>query len=81
MPFKGVSRKFQGCFKKVSRVFLESLKVISRKFQGCFEGVSRKFQGSFKNVSNKAFVGLGSCDNVQTERSIFEYANWPKLQK
>ena len=25
---------------------------------------------------NKAFVGLGSCDNVQTEWSIFEYANW-----
>ena len=25
---------------------------------------------------NKAFVGLGSCDNVQAERSIFEYANW-----
>ena len=30
---------------------------------------------------NKAFVGLGSCDNVQTERSIFEYVNWPKLLK
>ena len=30
---------------------------------------------------NKAFVGLGRCDNVQTERSIIEYANWPKLQK
>ena len=25
----------------------------------------------------KAFVGHGSCDNVQTERSIFECANWP----
>ena len=25
---------------------------------------------------NKAFVGLGSCDNVQAERSFFEYANW-----
>ena len=34
------------------------------------------------NVSyfNKAFVGLGSCDNVQTERKIFEYANWPRPQ-
>merc|ERR1712121_510240 len=31
-------------------------------------------------VKNKAFVGLGSCDNVQTERDIFEYANWPRLQ-
>ena len=29
---------------------------------------------------NKDFVGLGSCDNVQTERSIFEYANWQSLQ-
>ena len=31
-------------------------------------------------ISNKAFIGLGSCDNVQTERSIFEYVNWPWLQ-
>ena len=31
-------------------------------------------------VKNKAFVGLGSCDNLQTKRSIFEYANWPRLQ-
>ena len=30
--------------------------------------------------NNKAFAGLGSCDKVQTERSIFEYENWPKLQ-
>ena len=29
---------------------------------------------------NKAFVGLENCDNVQTERSILEYANWPRLQ-
>ena len=29
---------------------------------------------------NKAFVGLESCDNVQIERSIFEYANWKRLQ-
>ena len=27
----------------------------------------------------KAFSGLGSCENVLTERSIFEYANLPKL--
>ena len=26
---------------------------------------------------NKAFVGLGSCNKVQTEGSIFEYENWP----
>ena len=30
---------------------------------------------------NKAFSGLRSCDNVQTEGSVFKYANWPKLQK
>ena len=29
---------------------------------------------------NKAFVGLRNCDNVKTERSIFEYAKWPRLQ-
>ena len=29
---------------------------------------------------NKAFVRLGSFDNVQTERSIFKYADWPRLQ-
>ena len=29
---------------------------------------------------NMAFVGLGSCDNIQTKRSIFEYTNQPKLQ-
>ena len=26
-----------------------------------------------------AFIGLGSCDNVQTKRSSFVYANWPRL--
>ena len=29
---------------------------------------------------NKVFVGLGSCNNVQTERPIFESANWQRLQ-
>ena len=33
-----------------------------------------------KMFVNKAFVGLKSCDNVQTETSIFKYANWPMLQ-
>ena len=31
-------------------------------------------------IKNKAFVGLGSSNNVQTERKIFEYANWRRLQ-
>ena len=30
-------------------------------------------------IYNKAFIGLRSCDKEQTERSIFEYANWPRL--
>ena len=36
--FESVSEKFQGCFKKVSRVYQESFKGVSRKFQGCFKG-------------------------------------------
>ena len=40
---------------------------------------SQVSKGRLKN--NKAFFELGSCDNVQTERSIFKYSNWPKLQK
>ena len=30
-------------------------------------------------LENKAFVGLRSCDNVQTETSIFKYANWSSM--
>ena len=40
--FKGVSMKFQECFKEVLR--LESFKGVSRKFKGYFKGVSRVFQ-------------------------------------
>ena len=52
--FKGVSWKFQGRSKRVSRVFRVFswfqvyLKIIERVFEGSFNGVSRKFQGSFK---------------------------------
>ena len=46
--FKVVSKKFQGCLKKVVRVSENSFKGVSRKFQGCFKEVSRAFQGSFK---------------------------------
>ena len=54
--FKGISRKFQGClkrlkevsssFKGVSSVFERSLKGVSGKSQWCF----RKFPRSFKEV-------------------------------
>ena len=33
---EGVLRKFQGCFKEVSRLFQESFKGVSRKYDGCF---------------------------------------------
>ena len=36
---EGVSSKFEGCFKKVLRVFTKSLKVFLRKFNGCFKEV------------------------------------------
>ena len=53
--FKCNSRKFQGCFKKVSRVYHESFKGVSWKFQGCFKGdLSRMFQESLKDVSRKS---------------------------
>ena len=48
---KGVSRKFQGCFKEASRVFTESFKVGSRKCKGCFKEVPKVFQGSFRKIS------------------------------
>ena len=54
---KGVSRKFQGCFKEVSRMFHGSLKGVSRKFEGCFKEVSRVFHGSFKGVQG-SFKGV-----------------------
>ena len=46
MVFKGCLKlkKFQGCFKKVLRVFTESFKVVSRKFKGRLKEVSRNFQ-------------------------------------
>ena len=57
--YKGVSRKSNGCFNEVSRMFHASFmdrkfqgcfKKVSRVLQGCFEGVLRKFQGCFKEV-------------------------------
>ena len=44
---KGVSRKFQECYKKVSRVFRGSF----RKYQGCFKKVSWVFQLWLTGVS------------------------------
>ena len=33
-----------------------------------------------KHKMSKVFIRLRSCNNFQTERSIFEYGNWPRLQ-
>ena len=44
---KGFSRKFQGHFKDVLRVF----QLNSRLVQGCLKEVLRVFQGSFEGVS------------------------------
>ena len=55
--FKGVSRKFQGCKREVSRVIQGSFKGVSRMFQRCFSEVSRKPQRCFKKVSSK-FKGV-----------------------
>ena len=49
--YKGVSRKSNGCFNEVSRMFHASF--VDRKFQGCF----KKFQESFKGVF-KEFEGV-----------------------
>ena len=77
---KGVSRKSQRRFKKISRVFqerklLEWLKDVSRVFQGRWKGVSIGFkrclktfewgfEGSFKGVSRK--IDGGSQEILQT---------------
>ena len=45
MHFKGISRKFEGCFKKVSRMFQKSFKGVSSENEGCLEGALRGFQG------------------------------------
>ena len=38
------------------------------------------YLNNFNSNKNKAFIGLRSCDNVQTEKPIFEDANWPRPQ-
>ena len=46
--FNGVLRKFQGCFREVTLMFLKPKE--PKKFQGCFQEISRVFQGIFKDV-------------------------------
>ena len=79
--FKGVSRKFQGCFIKVSKMFHKSFKdeEVSRKFRRCFmifKGVSRVFQGSFKiafKVFQKSFTLHGTHRSFPSRRRACFY--------
>ena len=43
--FKVVSKKFQWCFMKVSRMFQVSFKGVLMEFHGGFKELSRLFQG------------------------------------
>ena len=57
--FKGVSRKSQGCFKKIEGGFdgvymlFKGVQEVQWVFEESFKGDSRMFQGSFKVVSRK----------------------------
>ena len=42
--FKGVSRKFQECFKEVLRVFTENFKGVSRNVNGTSTKMERHFK-------------------------------------
>ena len=48
--FKGISRKFKGCPKKVFSMLQGSFKGISKKIKGCLNEVLSGFQGFFKEV-------------------------------
>ena len=68
-----VSKKFQGCFKQVLRVFTKSLESVSMKLQECFKEVSRKFQGCFKRVSRVFQVrSKGIFGNSKGVSRVFE---------
>ena len=76
---KKSERCFEGRFKDVSNVFLESLmeEEISGIFHGCFmifKGVSRVFQGSFKKtfkVFHKIFVAWHSSQLPEQKEGLF----------
>ena len=64
--FKSVSRKFQGCLMKVSRIFQECFII--------FKGVSGVFQGSFKKtfkVFKKVHVSWHSSQLPEQKEGLF----------
>jgi len=48
--FKGVYKKFNGCMKKVSKLFQGSFKGFPIKIEGCSKIPPMVIQGSFKKV-------------------------------
>ena len=49
--FKGVSRKFQGCSKKVFRMLQERFKGVSSEFKVSFKNIQKKLNGCLREVS------------------------------
>ena len=90
--FKGVSRKFQGCFKIVSSVCQGSFKSVSRKFHGsgsfkdvsmvfhdfreCFKEVSRELSGA----SSKFHVAWHSSQLPEQMEGLFQYKSTAHAQ-
>ena len=75
------------CFTKCFQLSISICrKVFSKKDHLSILGIfliENKMFAVYKRVrlfKKQAFIGLGSGNNIQTERSIFEYANWPRLQ-
>ena len=60
--FKGLSRKFQGGFMKVSW---------KRKFQGGFQNVSREFQENFQGVSKKFLSCAWHSSQLPKKKGLF----------
>ena len=54
--FKGISRKFQGCFNAVSCVFQRNFREMSRMLQESSKGTSSKFENVFQ-VGLRGFQG------------------------
>ena len=54
--FKGLSKKFQGCFEEVLRVFEGSFKGVSRKSQGCFLNKGFAFLAAMSAMQHETFL-------------------------
>ena len=81
MGFKSVSKKFNRCSRRVSKVFQGSFKGISRKM----EGVHRDLQGYLKNyqrvfqVSFNAVSKTLECSGMFRESVTHTSRKFPKM--